>query len=344
MFRQLRVVMIAVLGLALAVATQAQDAAPGVVNIYTARHYGAMESTFAQFTQDTGIVVRVSQGSPQSLLERLRAEGAQTPADLFMSIDAGTLALAAEEGLLQPVDSAVLAEAVPADLRDPENHWFAFSQRFRTIMINPEAVTAAEVPTYESLADPAFNGRLCLRPATHIYAISLVGSLIAAHGVEEAERIVAGWVANNPQYIDSDTEILNTLAAGGCDVAITNHYYLARLLTQDASFMAQAVWANQGEGDRGVFRNVSGAGVTANAANRANAVALLEWMATTGQAADSSGIPGSNYEYPVAADAALAPILEQFGTFTIDPLPLDEYGALQIEAIELLERAGYGDA
>ncbi|MDZ4767738.1 MAG: extracellular solute-binding protein [Chloroflexota bacterium] len=323
-------------------AAVAQDSSPGVVNVYSARHYGAMEGTFTAFTEQTGIVVRLSQGSPQSLLERLRAEGAQTPADVFFSIDAGALALAADEGLLQAVESAVLTEAIPDDLRDPDDRWFAFSQRFRTIMYNPAVVDPSELSTYEQLADPVWQERLCLRPATHIYTISLVGSLIAALGEADAETVVAGWVANNPQYIDSDTEILNTVAAGGCDVALTNHYYLARLLGETPDFPVALFWANQGEGDRGTFRNISGAGVTANALNRDNAVALLEWLATTGQAADDLGVPGGNNEYPVNAEAPIKPILETFGAFTIDALPLTEYGALQIQAIDLLERAGYG--
>jgi iron(III) transport system substrate-binding protein len=311
-----------------------------VVNVYSARHYGALEAVFTRFTEETGIQVRLSQGSVQSLLERLRAEGTQTPADVFFSIDAGGLDLAASEGLLQAVESDVLTSAVPEDLRDPDNMWFGLSQRFRTIMYNPEVVDPALLSDYASLADPQWNGRLCLRPATHIYTIALVGGLIAEFGEEEAATIVNGWVANNPQYIDSDTRILETIEAGGCDVAITNHYYLANKLVDNPEFPVAIFWANQ-EGT-GVFRNISGMGVTANALNRDNAVTLIEWMATEGQAADDSGIPGGNREFPVNPEAPIHEVLQGFGEFVIDPLPLSDYGDYQEAALTLLETAGYG--
>lgn len=328
------------LSLMLTVPTLAQDRE--VVNIYSARHYGAMEAAFSAFTDATGIEVRLSQGSAQSILERLRAEGSQTVADVFFTIDAGGLDLAADEGLLQPVESEIINTAVPAELRDADNRWFAVSQRMRTIMYNPAAVDTSALSSYEQFADPMWNGRLCLRPATHIYTISLVGSLIEGLGEEEAERVVAGWVANNPQYIDSDTRILETIAAGGCDVGLTNHYYLARMLTEDPNFPVRLFWADQGENKDGTFRNVSGVGVTAAALNVENAIRLLEWMVTDGQAPDETGIPGGNFEYPVNPDADLHPLLTEFGEFTIDPMPLSEYGDYQEAAISLLERTGYG--
>jgi iron(III) transport system substrate-binding protein len=341
---RIRLMSLVVTALLLAVVTMLPVAAQerAVVNVYSARHYGAMESAFTAFTDATGIEVRLSQGSAQSILERLRAEGSQTIADVFFTIDAGGLDLAASEALLQPIVSPVVDAAVPAELRDPDNLWVAVSQRVRTIMYNPQTVTVDELSTYEQLADPMWNGRLCLRPATHIYTISLVGSLLADLGEAEAERVVAGWVANNPQYIDSDTRILETIAAGGCDVGLTNQYYLARLLSEDPAFPVQLFWANQGEDERGAFRNVSGVGITAAALNVENAVRLVEWMVTDGQAADELGIPGGNYEFPVNAEAELNPIIAEFGEFTIDPLPLSEYGDYQEAAVALLERTGYG--
>jgi len=320
----------------------AQETPRQVVNIYSARHYGAIEAAFTAFTEATGIEVRISQGSAQSILERLRAEGDQTVADAMFTIDAGGLSLAAEEGLLQPVDSEILQEAIPPELRDPDNRWFAVSQRIRTIMYNPETVDPSQLSTYAQLGDSMWNGRLCLRPATHIYTISLVGAMIEELGDEATETIVAGWVANNPQYIDSDTRILETIAAGGCDVALANHYYLATLLDQNPDFPVRLFWANQGEEENGVFRNVSGIGVTAAALFPENAIKLIEWMATEGQAADVTGIPGGNYEYPVNPEAELNPIIEPFGEFKIDPIPLSEYGRYQDMAVALLERTGYG--
>ncbi len=319
---------------------QSAQAQSNVVNVYSARHYGALEKVFAEFTKETGIQVRLSQGSSQALLERLRAEGKTSPADVFFVIDVGTLQLAAEEGLLQPVDSPVLKRAIPAELRDPQDRWFALSLRYRTIVYNPNKVKPNEVPqTYRDLANRRWRGRLCLRPATHIYTISLVANLIANLGEREAERVVRGWVANRPTFIDSDSRILDTIKEGKCDVAITNHYYLANKLKDDPNFPVKLVWANQNAA--GVQVNLSGAGVTAGALNRDNAIRLLEWLATRGQAADDTGLPGGNSEYPANPQAQPAPVLEQFGSFKRDLTAISQYGALQAQAIKLLERARY---
>jgi iron(III) transport system substrate-binding protein len=329
------------LGMLAVVPVTAQDS-PQVVNVYSSRHYGAMEAVFNRFTEETGIEVRLSQGSAQSLLERLRAEGSQTPADVFFSIDAGALDLAASEGLLQPVESDVLDEALPDDLRDPDNQWFAISQRLRTIIYNTETVDPAELATYADLADPQWQGRLCLRPATHIYTLALVGNLIHDLGEDGAQAVVEGWVANNPQYIDSDERIIDTLVAGGCDVAIVNHYYVARKLNEDPTLPLGLIWANQGDEGTGVHRNIFGAGVTAAALNRDNAVRLIEWMATEGQAGDETGVPGSNFEFPTNPAAEIAPQLEPFGVPVINAMPLSDYGDVQEAALNLLESAGYG--
>lgn len=318
--------------------SQAQEG--GVVNIYSARHYGAIEEPFTRFTEETGIEVRLSQGSVQSLMERLRAEGAQTPADVVLFIDAGGLTVMADEGLLQPISSTVLAEAIPDLLKDPDGHFYGVSQRVRTIMYNPEFVSPDELSTYAALADPMWEDRLCMRPATHIYTIALVASMIANLGEAETEEIVSGWVANNPTYINSDTRQLQTVAAGGCDVAVANHYYLGRLKAEDPDFPVEVFWANQEE--QGTHRNITGLGVTANARNYDNAVTLIEWFATEGQSPDSSGLPGSNYEYPANPEAEVNEVIAEFGEFTIDPIDIREYGYNQEAAIQLLERTGYG--
>lgn len=310
-----------------------------VVNVYSARHYGALEKVFAEFTRETGIQVRLSSGSSQALLERLRADGKQTPADVFLVIDAGTLQLAAEEGLLQPVRSPVLEAAIPAELRDPQGRWFALTQRMRTIAYNPKRVKPDEVQDYADLTNPKWRGRLCLRPATHIYTIALTSYLIANRGEREAERIVRGWVANRPQYIDSDSRILETIAAGKCDVAIVNHYYLGNALKRDPNFPVALAWANQR--GSGVHVNITGAGVTAGAANRDNAIKLLEWLATRGQDAGDAGMPGGNSEYPANLTQKPPAILERFGTFKADYAAIARYGALQAQSIKLLERARY---
>lgn len=315
----------------------------GVVNVYSARHYGALEEPFVAFTEATGIEVRVSQGAPRALLERLRAEGDRTPADVFLAIDAGVLSLAAEEGLLQAVDSEVLQENIAESQRDPENRWFALSQRVRTIIYNPNVVDESELSTYAALADDQWNGRLCLRPATHIYTVSLVSSLIFHNGYDAALEIVEGWVANEPTYINSDTRMIETVVAdGGCDVAIANHYYLGRLRAEDPDYPAEIFWANQEES--GTFYNVNGAGVTSSARNYDNAVAFIEFLSSLeGQSGESSGFPGSNFEFPTNPAAEPNEVIATFGEFELDlDYSLWEYGQYQEDAVRLLEEAGYG--
>ncbi len=316
-------------------------AASQVVNVYSARHYGPMEKVFAEFTKETGIEVRISQGSVQSLLERLKAEGATSPADMFYSIDAGSLWLAAEEGLLQPIDSQTLRDAMPENLRDPNGRWFGVSQRARTIVYNPDKVKPEELSTYAALADPQWKGRLCLRPATHIYTLALVAGMISMQGPDEARKVVEGWVANAPQYIDSDTRIVETVAAGGCDVGIVNSYYVGNLLKTTPDLKAKLFWANQERERDGVFMNLTGAGVTTSARNKDQAVKLIEWLATRGQAADDTGIPGSNSEFPVDPKAEVPAILKTFGEFKINPVDKADYGKFQADAIKMLQEAGY---
>jgi iron(III) transport system substrate-binding protein len=307
----------------------------GVVNLYTSRHYG-VEPVFAEFTRQTGIQIRFTTGSDAVLRERIRAEGRHTPADIYMAVDAGNLWLAARDGLLQPVNSPTLLRNIPAGLRDPGNQWFGLTQRVRTLMYHPDRVRPAELSTYEALTDPRWRGRLVMRPATHSYTQSLVASMIAAHGEARAEEIVRGWVANQPILIDSDTRILETLAAGRGDVAITNHYYLGRLLQANPNFPVQIFWANQA--DRGAHVNISGAGVTTHAPNRENAIRLLEWLSgPEGQAL----FAGTNHEYPANPAVAPHPIIARFGSFNRDPLSMAEYGRLQEAAVRLLDRAGY---
>jgi len=309
--------------------------ARGVVNLYTSRHYG-VEPVFTAFTEATGIQVRFTTGADAVLRERIRAEGRHTPADVYLAVDAGNLWLAARDGLLQPLSSTTLNRNIPSSLRDPNNRWFGLTQRVRTILYHPDRVRPEELSTYEDLADPKWRGRLVMRPATHSYTQSLVASLIAAHGEARAEEIVRGWVANQPTLIDSDTRILETLAAGRGDVAITNHYYLGRLLEANPAFPVRVFWANQG--NRGAHVNVSGAGVTTHAPNRENAIKLLEWLSgPQGQKLFAD----SNHEYPANPNVASHSIIAGFGNFRRDPLNMAEYGRLQEAAVRLLDRAGY---
>jgi len=305
----------------------------GSVTVYTGRHYG-IEPVFDAFTDATGIEVRFVAGKDPELRERLTVEGANTPADVIMTADAANIELASEAGLLASVDSGPLTDAIPAELRGEDQDWFSLSRRARVIVASEDRVT--EPPTtYAALGDPEWKGKLCLRPSTHPYTQSLVASMIVAEGEVRAEEIVSSWVANDPLYIDSDTDIYQAVADGECDVAIANSYYLPRLLVEDPEFPAQLVWPEQD--GRGAHINVSTAAVTAEAPNPVGALALIEWLATDGQ----KQFADVNFEYPANPAIDPDPILVGFGPFTADVAAVQELGANQPAAVELLSRAGY---
>lgn len=310
-----------------------------VLQVYSGRHYG-IEAAFEQFTDDTGIEVKFLTGNDAELRERIAAEGDETEADAYITVDAGNLAAAAEQGLFQRTESAVLTEAIPAELSDPDGYWYGLTIRARTFVYNPDRISVDDVPdTYEELAEPEWEGRLCLRNSSNVYQQSLVASLIATHGETEALRIVRGW-ADNADIYGNDVLILEALNDGLCDVGVTNHYYLARILDENPDFDVALKWANQG--DRGVHINVSGGGVTRYSSKPAEALVFLEWLATDGQEV----LVGGNFEYPANPDVAAAPLLaDEFGTiddFIRDPLAAADYGALNPEAVRLMDEAGYG--
>jgi iron(III) transport system substrate-binding protein len=315
--------------------TAAEDAdeAGGMITVYTGRHYG-IEPVFDEFTADTGIEVRFTTGNDPELRERLIAEGENTPADVVMTADAANIELSAEAGVLASVDSDVLTETIPEELRSEANEWFALSQRARVIIASTERVENPPT-TYAAVGDPEWNGRLCLRPSTHPYTQSLVASLIIAEGEERATEIVQSWVDNDPLYINSDTDIYKAVADGECDVAIANTYYLGRLLAEDPDFPVGIVWPEQD--GRGAHVNVSTAAVTANAPNPAGALALIEWLATDGQ----QQFADANFEYP--ADPTVEPneIVAGFGEFTADLAAVRQLGANQPAAVAVLSATGY---
>lgn len=307
-----------------------------VVQIYTGRHYD-LEPAFTQFTEETGIEIEFLEGTDAELRERIEAEGEDTEADIFLTVDAANLATATQANVFAPIDSQILNAAIPESMRDPDGHWFALSRRARTIVYHPDMVAADEVPTtYEELAQPEWRDRVCLRNSSNIYTQSLVASLIANLGYDQALEIVTGW-ADNADIFPNDTLMLNTVAEGGCDVAIVNHYYLARLLADDPDFPVELVWANQD--GRGTHVNLSGAGVIRHADHPDQAVQLLEWLATRGQSIFVDG----NHEYPANPDVAPeALIATTFGTtFAADDLNASEFGNLNAQAVRLLDEAGY---
>jgi iron(III) transport system substrate-binding protein len=335
-----RLVVLALIPLAVASALvlslpRGPEAQPGEVVVYSARHYGN-EPAFEAFTRKSGIQVKMFAGSTAELYERLRAEGDKTPADVLLTVDAGNLWNAARAGLLQKVDSPELQASVPAHLRDPEHRWFGLTMRARTIMYNPTRVQPSELSTYEALGDPRWKGRLCLRTSGYIYNQSLLATMIKRHGEARVEQIARGWAANNPILINSDTKILEAIAAGQCDVGVTNHYYLARLLAKSPDFPVRPFWANQET--TGTHVNISGAGVTAHAKNRANAVKLLEFLA----GGDAQQLFADvSMEYPVNPRAAVNPIVARFGTFKADDINIAAAGEFQAAAVRVADRAGY---
>jgi iron(III) transport system substrate-binding protein len=305
------------------------------VVVYSARHYG-QEAAFDAFTKKSGIAVKVFQGNTGELYERLRAEGARTPADVLLTVDAGNLWNAARAGLLARVDSPMLEAHIPAHLRDPEGRWFGLTVRARTIAYNTKKVKPEELGTYEALGDPKWKGRLCLRTSSYIYNQSLLATMIKRHGETRTEAIVRGWAANDPILINGDTKILEAIAAGQCDVGIVNHYYLARLVAKDPAFPVALVWANQQT--TGTHVNVSGAGVTAHAKHRAEAIKFLEFLSS----ADAQQLFADlSFEFPANPQAAIHPVVARWGAFKQDDVNVASAGEFQAAAIRLADRVGY---
>ena len=307
------------------------------LRVYSGRHYG-IETAFSQFEEDTGIELDFHTGLDSELRERIAAEGDETTADVYITVDAGNLVAAADAGLFQATSSAVLDDAVPAELRDPDGYWYGVTLRARTIVYNPDFIDEADVPnTYEELAEPEWEGRVCMRNSLNGYQQSLVASLIAEHGDEEARRIVGGW-ADNAEILSNDILILESVNDGLCEVGVANHYYLGRLLAEDPDFGVALKWANQD--DRGVHVNISGAGVTAFSDQPELAQRFVEWLATEGQ----NVLVDANHEYP--ANPAVEPeplITSNFGTdFIRDSLDASDLGSLNPAAIALMDDVGYG--
>jgi iron(III) transport system substrate-binding protein len=315
----------------------------GVVNVYSHRHYDVDRELFARFTEATGIRVNVVTGSADELITRLQTEGASSPADVLITVDAGRLHRARARGLLQAVQSPALDASVPARYRDPDGYWFGLTTRARVLVYARERVRAEEVPTYESLAAPRWRGRLLVRSSENVYNQSLLASLIAESG-EAAALEWAQGVSRNLARSPSggDTDQLKAVAAGAGDVAISNTYYLAKLATsedaEERRVYEQLAVVFPNQGGRGTHVNVSGAGVTRHAPNREAAVRLIEFLADDeSQRLYAEG----NQEYPVKPGIAMSRVLQGWGEFEADTLPLARLGELNARAVMLFDRAGW---
>ena len=326
----------------------AEDAAPqrtadaaAAVNVYSARHYDTDLALYERFTAQTGIDVNLIEGGSDALIERIRNEGEFSPADLLITVDAGRLWRAHQQGIFQPLESALLEERIPAYLREPNGHWFGLSKRARVVVYNKAAGLPTEFSRYEDLADERARGKVCMRSSGNIYNLSLLSALIEHNGEEAAEAWAKGVVANfrrSPQ--GNDTAQLRAVAAGECGFSVANTYYIGRLLgSEDAADRAVAdavgvLFPNQ-QG-RGAHVNVSGAGVAKHAPNRANAVRFLEYL--TSDFAQRLFAEGNN-EYPVVG-AATGPIAA-LGDFKEDELNAAVLGANQALAVKVFDRAGW---
>lgn len=313
------------------------------VNVYSGRGETFIKPLLDSFSKETGIKVNLVSGKDDALIERLKAEGAQSPADLLMTADAGRLHRAKAAGVLQAVDSPILSTAIPAAYRDPSNQWFGLTLRARVIVYAPERVKREELSTYEDLADPRWKGRVCMRSSDSIYNQSLTASLIAHDGeaatLDWAKGVVAN-LARPPKGGDRDQ--IKAIAAGECDVSLVNTYYLAGMQNaeepaeREAAAKVAVFWPNQK--DRGAHVNVSGAGITAAAKNVAEARKLLEFLVSDEAQRWYAEV---NQEYPVRLGIAVSPTLRAMGEFKADALPLARLGELNAQAVRLLDRAGW---
>lgn len=305
--------------LSTALAAQAQE-----VNLYSSRHYETDERLYSDFTDLTGITINRIEGNADELIARMAAEGANSPADVFLTVDTSRLQRAADMGILQPVDSALLTERIPANLRDDDNLWFGFSQRARIFFYDTADVETPPM-TYVDLADPAYEGMICHRSSTNVYSQTLLSAVIENYGEEAAREWAAGVVNNfarDPQ--GGDTDQLRGLVSGECDISISNTYYFARAIRRDvdglsAEQRASIGWVFPDQGGNGAHVNLSGGGMTAHAPNADAAIAFLEYLASDqAQQYFSAG----NDEYPVVAGVDLAPSVQELGDWEADDVDL----------------------
>ncbi len=330
--RILSLLLITLLGLGGAVAQAADQ-----LVVYSARNEQLIKPLFDAYRAETGTEIRFVTDKAGPLLARLKAEGKNTPADLLITVDAGNLWKAAQDGMLAKVDSRTLQQNIPVSLRDPDNRWFGLSVRARTIVYSTARVKPSELSTYEALGDKQGKGRLCLRTSKKVYNQSLVAMMIAQLGEEKTEAIVRAWVGNlATDVFANDTAVMEAIMAGQCDVGIVNTYYFGRLQKKNPKLPLALFWPNQQ--DRGVHVNVSGAGVTRYAKHKAAAVKFLEWL--SGDKAQRL-FADANMEYPANPKVKPHPNVSAWGDFKQDTTNLAKAGELQVKAVMLMDRSGY---
>ena len=325
-----------------AVLVAGSAAAEGDVNLYSSRHYDTDERLYSDFTEQTGITVNRIEGNADELIARMQAEGANSPADVLLTVDTSRLQRAKDAGVLQTVDSDILEERIPANLQDSDNQWFGFSQRARIIFYDKNDVTEPPMD-YLSLADPKYKGMVCHRSSTNVYSQTLLASVIENHGAEAARDWAAGVVANFARDPEGgDTDQLRGLVSGQCEISIANSYYFARALRTDVDGVTAEVdrigWIFPAQDAEGAHMNLSGGGVAAHAPNRENAVKFLEYLASDqAQVYFSAG----NDEFPTVAGVPLSESVAKLGTFKADEVNLSAVAQNLPEAQKIFNEVGW---
>jgi iron(III) transport system substrate-binding protein len=306
---------------------------PDVV-VYNGRSQYGDEAAFTAWEEESGKKLELRGGTAPELFERLRSEGDGTPADLLVTTDLANLWRAKEAGLLAPVRTETLERQVPEQYRDPDGDWWGMSLRIRTPMRNT-SIPEDAVRSYEDLGDARWKGRLCLRTSNNEYNQSLVADMIAKRGEEETRALLESWMANDPQILGSDVDVLDALAAGRCDVGLTNHYYLARELAEDPDFPVAPAWPDQD--GAGAHTNLSGVGLVKGSDHQADATALMEHLT----AADAQRGVVENGEFATNPDVAPAEHIADWAGVKLDPIDVERAGALLPDAVSLMQEVGW---
>lgn len=307
------------------------------LTVYSSRAEQLLQPAIAKYKEQTGVNIQLVSDKEGPLMERMRAEGQNSPADILITVDGGNLWQASQMGLLQPIESTILEENIPAHLRDENNEWFGLSVRARTIFYNTDKVKPEDLSSYADLADPKWKGKLCLRTSKKVYNQSLVAMSITEVGPENTENMVKGWVNNlATQPFADDTSLLEAIAAGQCEVGIANTYYFGRLLNAKPDLPVALFWADQ-QGN-GTHVNVSGAGVAKYSKNKAEAQKFIEWLSSD-QAQNL--FTDLNYEFPVNPNVKPSADISKWGNYKQNVINVSNAGSKQKEAVMIMDKAGY---
>jgi iron(III) transport system substrate-binding protein len=332
--RLVPVLAVVLLALVAATAVLAFGGSADVV-IYNGRSQYGDEQSFKNFEKERGKTLELRGGTAPELFERLESEGSDTPADLLVTTDLANLWRAKEAGLLSPVTSETLERQVPPEFRDPDRDWWGMSLRIRTPMRSTERVPANAVEHYEDLGKPRFKGKLCLRTSNNEYNQSLVADMLAKRGRGVTENLLRGWMANEPRILGSDVDVLEAIEAGRCDVGLTNHYYLGRILKENPKFPVAPAWPDQD--GAGAHTNLSGVGLVKGSEHEADSITLMEFLT----APASQDLILENSEFAVNADVGPPPHLQSWANVKRDPIDVARAGELLPEAVKLMQQVGW---